>query len=39
MEYTEVGIPLESTIKEINLDFCIKDLAIAEGNSNRLKNE
>ncbi|MBN2156240.1 MAG: hypothetical protein JW776_09365 [Candidatus Lokiarchaeota archaeon] len=39
MGYTEDGLPLETTLKELNLDFCVKDLAIAEGNSNRLKNE
>ena len=39
MGYAEDGLPLENTLKKLNLEYCINDLAISEGNPTPLVNK
>ncbi len=39
MGFQENGLPMESTLKKLDLDFCVKDLEISEGNLKPLINE
>ncbi len=39
MGFREDGIALETTLKKLNLDFCIKDIGVSEGNANPLINK
>jgi aldehyde:ferredoxin oxidoreductase len=39
MGYAKNGVPLEKTLKNLDLEFCIKDLIVSEGNPTPLVNK